>query len=111
MKKKIASDGVFNRQAVSGESDQRANEKDLAMGKRTENNFKKRFGDPPRFNVIYPKKPLEGSERIYRNQKIADAVDKVLTGILGRKPTKDELIGRKRIDEAEFKACEVGKPE
>ena len=81
------------------------------MGNRAENNFKKRFGDPPRFNVIYPKKPLEGSERIYRNQKIADAVDKVLTGILGRKPTKDELIGRKRIDEAEFKACEAGKSE
>ena len=81
------------------------------MGKRIVNNFEKRFGDPPRFNVIYPKKPLEGSERIYRNQKIADAVDKVLTGILGRKPTKDELIGRKSVDEAEIKACVAGKSE
>ena len=81
------------------------------MGTRAEVNFKKRFGDPPRFNVIYPKKSLEGSERIYRNQKITDAVDKVLTGILGRKPTKDELIGRKRINEAEIQACLVGKTE
>lgn len=81
------------------------------MSDRIKKNFEKRFGDPPRFNVIYPKKPLEGSERIYRNQKIADAVDKVLTGILGRKPTKDELIGRTRISEAKLKACKAGKSE
>lgn len=42
--------------------------------------------------------------RVYRNQKIADAVEQVLTGILGRKPTADELTGRKRINEAEIKA-------
>jgi len=81
------------------------------MHKCAENNFKKRFGDPPRFEIKYPKKPLEGSERIYRNQKIANAVEQVLTGILGRKPTKDELIGRKRIDEAEIQAYLVGKTE
>jgi len=81
------------------------------MTKRIKNNFEKRFGNPPRFNVIYPSKPLEGSERVYRNKKIVEAVERVLTGILDRKPTKDELIGRKRIDEAEIKACVAGKSE
>lgn len=73
------------------------------MSSRSEANFEKRFGNPPRFNVVYPSKSLEGCERIYRNKKIVSAVGQVLTGILGRKPTVDELTGRKRIDEAEIK--------
>ena len=81
------------------------------MGERIKKNFEKRFGNPPRFNVIYPSKPLEGAERVYRNKKIVNAVEQILTGILGRKPTKDELIGRKRIDEAEFVANKSVKPE
>ncbi len=81
------------------------------MGKRAENNFEKRFGNPPRFNVVYPNKPLEGGERIYRNKKIVSAVEQVLTGIIGRKPTADELSGRKRINEAEIQAHLADKTE
>jgi len=74
------------------------------MGERIKKNFEKRFGNPPRFNVVYPSKSLEGCERIYHNKKIISAVGQVLTGILGRKPTADELTGRKRINEAEIQA-------
>jgi len=51
------------------------------MGERIKKNFEKRFGNPPRFNVIYPSKPLEGAERVYRNKKIVNAVEQILTGI------------------------------
>ncbi len=77
------------------------------MGERIKKNFEKRFGNPSRINVVYPTKPLEGSERVAHNKKIVNAVEQVLTGILGRKPTADELTGRKRIDEADFKACKA----
>jgi hypothetical protein len=63
------------------------------MNSRSEANFEKRFGNPPRFNVVYPNKSLEGYGRISRNKKIVMAVEQVLTGILGRKPTADELTG------------------
>lgn len=62
------------------------------MGIRLQNNFKKRFGDRP-FKVIYPEKPLTGSERQLRNEKIDEAVKAVLTGILKREPTEEELCG------------------
>lgn len=66
------------------------------MGIRLQNNFKKRFGDRP-FKVIYPEKPLTGDERKLRNEKIAEAVKAVLTGILKREPTPEELSGLEDI--------------
>ena len=79
------------------------------MGSRSKNNFEKRFGNPPRFNVVYPSKPLKGSAQIDHDQKIVEAVEQVLTGILGRKPTRDELVGNKRINEVKIKADVAGK--
>ena len=63
------------------------------MGKRSENNFKKRFGDPLRVELKFAEKPLEGFERKHQTKKIVDAVEQVLTSALGRKPTRDELLG------------------
>ncbi len=65
------------------------------MGDRQISNFEKRFKQG--FNVIYPDKPLEGTARRMQNQKILDAVKAVLTGILKREPTPDELSGCRSI--------------
>ncbi len=65
------------------------------MGDRQISNFEKRFKRG--FNVIYPDKPLEGTARRMHNQKILDAVKAVLTGILKREPTPDELSGCRPI--------------
>ena len=62
------------------------------MGIRLQNNFKKRFGDRS-FKVVYPEKRLTGDERKLRNEKIAEAAKAVLTGILKREPTPEELYG------------------
>lgn len=65
------------------------------MGDRQISNFEKRFKRG--FNVIYSEKPLEGTARRTQNQKILDAVKAVLTGILKREPTPDELSGCRQI--------------
>ena len=65
------------------------------MGERQVSNFEKRFKRG--FNVIYPEKPLEGVARRMRNQRILEAVKAVLTGILKREPTPDELSGCKPL--------------
>jgi hypothetical protein len=65
------------------------------MGDRQVSNFEKRFKRG--FNVIYPDKPLEGVARTMQNKKILEAVKAVLTGILKREPTPDELSGCKPI--------------
>lgn len=66
------------------------------MGIRMQNNFKKRFGDRP-FKVVYPEKRLTGDERKLRNEKLSEAAKEVLTGILKREPTPEELCGFKDI--------------
>ena len=65
------------------------------MGKRLTNNFKKRFGDP--IKVVYPDKPLEGEERRIQNEKIFQTYAAVLSGILKREPTTDEIAGVKEL--------------
>ncbi len=65
------------------------------MGDRQISNFEKRFKRG--FNVVYPEKSLEGTARKMRNQKILEAVKAVLTGILKREPTPDELSGCKPL--------------
>lgn len=65
------------------------------MGDRQISNFKNRFKRG--FVVVYPEKPLEGVARRVRNQKILEAIKTVLTGILKREPTPDELSGCKPL--------------
>ena len=65
------------------------------MGERQNSNLQKRFKNG--FFLAYPDKPLEGEERRIQNQRIFDAVKAVLTGILKREPTPDELLGCKPI--------------
>ncbi|MBU0768035.1 MAG: hypothetical protein KJ687_02930 [Proteobacteria bacterium] len=65
------------------------------MGDRQKLNFENRFKGG--FNVVYPEKPLEGVNRRTRNQKILEAVKSVLTAILKREPTPDELSGCKPL--------------
>jgi len=65
------------------------------MGARQILNFEKRFKRG--FVVVYPEKSLEGAARRMQNQKIFEAVKAVLTGILKREPTPDELSGCKPL--------------
>ena len=65
------------------------------MGERQISNFEKRFKRG--FNVVYPEKPLEGAARRTQNQKVLEAVKAVLTGILKREPTPNELSGCEAI--------------
>lgn len=67
------------------------------MSKRMQNNFNKRFGNPPRIEIEFETKSLKPTEREYRNKKIVDAYKSLLTGILGREPTYDEFVGNKSI--------------
>ena len=43
------------------------------MGKRAENNFKKRFGDPMRITLSFPKKPMSSAERAIYNKGLVSA--------------------------------------
>ena len=80
------------------------------MGKRSENNFKKRFGDPLRVELKFAEKPLEGFERKHQTKKIVDAVEQVLTSALGRKPTRDELLGNVPLPKGRRNAVKASKP-
>ena len=64
------------------------------MGRRLSDNFKKRFGDPPRIEIKYTKKKLSSTEEVYRSSQIATAHAKVLRSILGREPTQNEILGK-----------------
>ena len=61
------------------------------MGQRMSNNFKKRFGD--RVSIVYTGKPLIASKQKLQNEALARAAAQVLTGILNRDPTNEELLG------------------
>ena len=65
------------------------------MGRRIEQNFQKRFGD--RIAIVYADKPLQGEERRIHHQRLSEAVKAVLTAILKREPTLEELLGIKPI--------------
>ena len=71
------------------------------MGQRITNNFKKRFGD--RVRIIYREKPLKSNEQKLQNEILAKAVTQVLTGILKREPTIEELLGIKEIKNIKIK--------
>ncbi len=65
------------------------------MGRSVEQNFQKRFGD--RIEVVYADKPLKGEERRLHSQRLSEAVKAVLTAVLKREPTVEELLGIKPI--------------
>jgi len=60
------------------------------MGQRINNNFNKRFGD--RIRAVYAQ-DSSVSEKQLRNGRLCEAIIKVLSGILGREPTQNELLG------------------
>lgn len=61
------------------------------MGQRIAKNFERRFTD--KIIVYFPKKMPEPSEQEIRNGKIVKALIGVLSGILKREPTQEELLG------------------
>jgi len=61
------------------------------MSQRILKNFQKRFGD--RISVTYQKKSLEPAEQKFRDGRLVKAYIQVLTGILKREPTQEELLG------------------
>lgn len=61
------------------------------MSQKIAGNFKKRFGD--RINLVYADKPSSASERQMQNSKICKAITSVISGILGREPTHNEILG------------------
>ena len=71
------------------------------MGKRIENKMKKRFGDPMRITVSFPKKPMSSSELTIHNKGLASAYIGLLESLLGRKPTQDEIYGRVSLEKFE----------
>jgi len=75
------------------------------MGRRISNNFKRRFGDPARIELQYPKDKLSLSEESYRSEQLSKAYEGVLKSILGREPVQEEILGnvdiRKNIKKGE----------
>jgi len=65
--------------------------------KRITNNFNKRFGD--RIGMVYMNEPPEPAVRHIQNTEICKAFINVLTGILGRAPTQNEILGIEDISE------------
>ena len=69
-------------------------------GRSTSDNFKRRFGDPPRIALRFDKKKASFVEEADRNKKLAEAATDILRGVLGREPTHDEIIGKVDISRA-----------
>ena len=64
------------------------------MGRRISDNFKKRFGDPPRIEVKFAKGKLSPSEQAYQDKRLATAYVDILRNLLGREPTHKEILGK-----------------
>jgi hypothetical protein len=71
------------------------------MGKRVKDKFGKRFSGGIR--IIYLEKPLSVVERDLQAVTIRRAVAEVLTGLLGREPSEEELLGLNPIQKDEQK--------
>jgi len=65
------------------------------MGKPIVSQFQKRFSD--RITVVYPDKPRSVVEEQTQGEVLAKAITQVISGILGREPTQEELLGIKPI--------------
>lgn len=65
------------------------------MNKSMGENFQKRFGN--RIEVVYVDKEPDPVERQFRSQQLAGAVKALITAVLKRDPTQEELLGIKPI--------------
>lgn len=63
--------------------------------RRISDNFHKRFGG--RIEMVFLDKPLEPTDQKIRNLKILKAYTLLLTEILKREPTEEELLGIVKI--------------
>ncbi|MBI5872873.1 MAG: hypothetical protein HZB36_01860 [Candidatus Omnitrophica bacterium] len=70
------------------------------MRRTVHDNFKKRFGDPPRIEIKFEAKKASFVEEADRSKKMAEAATGILRGVLGREPTQDEILGRVDIAKA-----------
>lgn len=61
------------------------------MTKKTTRNFDKRYGN--RVTAVYRGTSLEPAEAQLRTVKLLDAFTQVLTGVVGRECTQEELLG------------------
>ena len=61
------------------------------MNRSSQQNFQKRFGD--KIEVVYCTKPIDVEERRFSNERLALAVKALLTDVLKRQPTPEELLG------------------
>ena len=66
------------------------------MGQRIMKNFHKRFGD--RIKTTYQDHPLNPADQKIQNARILAAFTLVLSAILKREPTQEELLGVTKID-------------
>ncbi|MFA6216397.1 MAG: hypothetical protein WDL87_01925 [Candidatus Omnitrophota bacterium] len=66
------------------------------MGRTAQQNFYRRFGNPPRITVKFTDIDSE-PDRDYRYQKIFEAWVVMLRSLLGREPTEPEIFGMKDI--------------
>lgn len=67
--------------------------------------FEKRFGD--RITVTYRQKSLEPEELQINNSRLLKAFKQVLTGLLKREPTEEELLGIKPIKIPKVKSPKI----
>ena len=63
------------------------------MGERADKGLNRRF--PGGIRISYPEKPATGIERVTRQDLIVSGFASVLSGILGRDPSEEEILGIK----------------
>lgn len=61
------------------------------MGARAEKLFQKRFGE--KIEVVYQTRSIDGEEKQLIQKRISDALKAVMTALLKREPTREELLG------------------
>jgi len=65
------------------------------VNRSSKKNFQKRFGD--RIEVVYADKPVDVEERRFSNERLCQAIKAVMTDVLKREPTLQELLGIDQI--------------
>ena len=65
------------------------------MGERASKGLNRRF--PGGIRVSYPEKPATGIERAARQDLVVKAFTSVLSGVLGRDSTDEEILGIKPV--------------
>lgn len=78
------------------------------MGRSKDKNFKNRFGE--RIVVTYPDRPLSLIEQKAQDEKVFKAFTQVLSGILDREPSPNELFGLEQIMPKKKKFKQIDPP-